>query len=160
MKDGETGTFCHFGRLPLLVVLFLVLTCLLIAGPIQADNHAPKLSSDHEVASAGYFQLSWEAEAERVELQEATSLTFRNATTLYIGPDKHSVISGKPNGSWYYRVRALNVHDQNSQADAWSDPVTVLVAHHELSRALMFLSLGIIVFVGIVVMIVRGERVA
>lgn len=155
MRDCETGTFCHLGRLPPLVVFSLVLACLLIAGPIQAGNHAPKLSSDHEVASAGYFQLSWEVEAERVELQEATSPTFRNATTLYIGPDNHSVISGKPNGSWYYRVRALN-----AQADAWSSPVTVLVAHHELSRALMFLSLGIFVFVAIVVMIVRSEKVA
>jgi hypothetical protein len=143
-----------------LVVFALALVCLLTAGSIQADNHAPKLSSDHEIATAGFFQLSWEADAKRVELQEASSLAFREPTTLYIGPDSKSVISGKPNGSWYYRVRALNVHDQNLQASAWSEPVTVLVAHHDLSRALMFLSLGIIVFIGIVVVIVRGEGAA
>lgn len=145
-------TYCTTS-LPVLITL--ALACLLIAGPIQADSHAPQLSSDHEVATAGFFRLSWKTTAKRVELQEANSLSFSHPKTLYTGPDSNSVISGKSNGSWYYRVRALD-----PQIGAWSDPVTVLVAHHDLSRALMFLSLGIIVFVGIVVLIVRGERAA
>ena len=123
MSNGETNVFCSDCKPYPLVVLILVLACLLIAGPTlaktpakpQADNHAPILSSDHEVASAGFFQLSWETDAKRIELQEASSPAFRNPTTLYIGTDSKSVISGKPNGSWYYRVRALVVHESPSR---------------------------------------------
>jgi hypothetical protein len=136
----------------ILRVFSLSLALLVIAGLAQAGP-GPKLSSDHEVASAGFFQLSWDAEGKRVELQEASSQAFRNPTVLYIGPDSKSVISGKANGGWYYRVRTLE-----PQLGTWSNTVVVKVAHHDLSRALMFLSLGIIVFIAIVAMIVRGER--
>jgi hypothetical protein len=123
------------------------------AEPAQPHDVVPQLTSDSDVASAGFFQLSWKTDAQRVELQEATNPGFRNAKTFYIGPDRASVISGKPNGSWYYRVRALD-----PEQGGWSEPVTVLVDHHDLSRALMFLFVGVIVFVATVVMILRGGR--
>lgn len=130
----------------------LMLVCLLMIGPIQAQVSAPQLSSDSDVASAGFFRLSWETAAERVELQEDTGPDFRNPITTYLGSDRAAVISGKTDGTWYYRVRALD----DARAGAWSEPVTVVVEHHSLSRALMFLSIGVIVFVAIVLMIMRG----
>ena len=96
----------------------------------------------------------WETHAERVELQEATDSEFSDATTPYRGPDRATVISGKPNGTWYYRVRASD----DAQAGPWSRAVSVTVDHHSLSRALMFLSLGVIVFVATATMIIRGSR--
>lgn len=132
----------------------VLLACLLAAGSALARNSAPRLWSDSEIASAGFFRLAWETDAERVELQESTDPDFNSPATAYAGPDRATVISGKPDGKRYYRVRALS----NSHTSPWSETVAVVVAHHSLSRALMFLSLGIIVFIAIVAMIVRGSR--
>jgi hypothetical protein len=160
MRKGEADISRGIDRGPGLITAGLLLLCLLITAPVQAANHAPKLSSDHVVASAGFFRLSWQTEARRIELQEANNPNFDNAKTLYRGPDRNSVISGKANGQWFYRVRALDADKPDSQTAVWSDPVTVQVAHHDLSRALMFLSLGALVFIGIVVLILRGEEIA
>jgi hypothetical protein len=109
---------------------------------------------DNEIATAGFYRLNWETEAESFELQEASSPGFENTTTSYSGPDRATVISGKPDGTWYYRVRAST----NGQPGPWSNPATVTVAHHSLGRAVMFLSLGFIVFVAIVLTIFRGKE--
>jgi hypothetical protein len=140
-------------HLPRLLIILATLLTLFATGPIHAEPSAPQLSSDYAIASAGFFRLSWKTDAEGVELQEATNPEFRNPDTPYIGPDRAAVISGKPNGTWYYRVRAVG----NPQVGPWSEPVSVTVAHHSLSRALMFLSLGVIIFLAIVLMIVRGS---
>ena len=134
--------------------LATMLACLPSLATASAGDPAPRLSSDTEVASAGFYRLMWETHAERVELQEAADPEFRHATTPYRGPDRATVISGKPNGTWYYRVRAADGADPG----AWSPAVTVTVAHHSLARALMFLSLGVIVFVATATMIIRGTR--
>lgn len=135
-----------------IISVTLVLVCLFMIGSIQAQVSVPQLSSDSDVASAGFFRLSWETAAERVELQEDTSPDFRNPITAYLGSDRAAVISGKADGTWYYRIRAMD----DAQGGAWSEPLAVVVEHHSLSRALMFLSLGVIVFVAIVLMIMRG----
>jgi hypothetical protein len=139
----------HLRRMWILVSIFV---CLLAAGSIRAQTVAPRLSVDSAVATAGFFQLSWEIDAEQVELQEAADQDFRNPTTPYIGPDRAAVISGKPDGQWYYRVRAAN----GSETGPWSAPIEVNVSHHSLARALLFLALGITVFVAIVITVVRG----
>lgn len=136
----------------LLISAVLLLLCLFPAAPVLAQNSAPRLSSDSDVATAGFFRLSWETEAGRVELQEATAPGFRSPVISYSGPDRATVISGKPNGEWYYRVRAV----EEDRPESWSETVKVTVAHHNPSRALLFLSVGIVVFVAIVMMIVRG----
>lgn len=129
-----------------------LLACLFASAPVHAQLQAPRLTSDSDTATAGYFRLSWQTDAARAELQEATGPAFSNPTTAYIGPDRATVFSGKSNGTWYYRVRALG----NPHVGPWSEPVAVVVAHHSLSRALMFLSLGIFIFIAMVVMVVRG----
>lgn len=137
-----------------LMALMLIAAGLFAAEAAQAQDTVPLLSSNTDVATAGFYQLSWQTDAGNIELQEATQAAFHNPTTFYKGADRATVISGRPNGTWYYRVRAIGA----GQPGPWSEPVKVTVAHHSLSRALMFLSLGIIVFVAIVVMIVRGPE--
>ena len=115
---------------------------------------APALESDREVATAGFYQLTWSGEtAAGFELEEATRADFAQARLLYRGPDLATVLSGKPDGDYHYRIRAI---DDGTRSD-WSAPVHVEVRHHSLARALTFLALGAIVFIATVVLILRGE---
>lgn len=138
--------------------LFLVLLCLFSFQTSWAtsldESQTPLLSSDNETPTAGYFRLSWETNADLVELQEATSTDFSSNTTLYRGPDQARVISGKRDGTWYYRVRNVS----HSETGPWSQPVAVTVSHHQVSRAFLFLAVGIIVFIATVIVIIRGSR--
>ena len=131
-----------------------MLVCLSPIDLASAQDSAPRLSSDTDVASAGFYRLMWKTNAEHVELQEATDPDFRKVKISYRGPDRATVISGKPDGTWYYRVRAADGADPGE----WSRPVSVTVAHHSLSRALMFLSLGVVVFVATASIIIRGTK--
>jgi hypothetical protein len=137
-----------------LIVLILAVFYLFSVTLSLAANAPPRLSSDTDVATAGFFRLTWETDADRIELQQASKGDFRKPVTLYIGSDRASVVSGKPNGTWFYRIRAIN----DGQPGPWSKPVKVTVAHHSLYRAFTFLSLGIIVFISIVVVVIRGSR--
>jgi hypothetical protein len=119
----------------------------------SALDSAPLLSCDNNPATAGFFRLRWESDADRVEIQEGSSSDFRNATTAYVGPDRAAVISGKPDGTWFYRARAVS----GSRPGPWSKAIAVNVDHHSLSRAVLFLLLGIIVFISTASMIVRGS---
>ncbi|MBW9264975.1 MAG: hypothetical protein K1565_05560 [Candidatus Thiodiazotropha sp. (ex. Lucinisca nassula)] len=141
-------------RIRIPIILAPALTCLLTTGAIHAQTPVPELSVDNETASAGFYSLNWETDAESFELQEAASPNFENTTTAYSGPDRATVFSGKADGTWHYRVRA----SVDGQPGPWSDPVTVTVAHHNLGRALIFLALGFIVFVAIVLTIVRVKE--
>jgi hypothetical protein len=144
----------HFGNhLQKAMLPVWALLGLLIAGTGYAGAQAPHLSVDNAIASAGFFRLSWESNAKRVELQVASSPDFQDPATVYTGPDRATVISGKPDGTLYYRIRALS----NPEAGPWSEPVKVEVQHHSLARALMFLSLGILVFSITAIVIVRGS---
>ena len=116
---------------------------------------SPELSADTTVATAGYFGLSWGLAGEaggapaRFELQEAPDPAFAAPRTLYAGPDRATALSGRPDGTYYYRVRA--------DGGAWSPVVAVEVAHHSLVRAGLFFALGAAVFVATVVLILRGD---
>jgi len=121
----------------------------------QAAEAAPALESDSDVATAGFYQLSWQAGEAPVafELQEATRPDFADAREFYRGPDLATVFSGQPNGDYYYRIRAID----GDTVSPWSDTVHVVVQHHSLARAFTFLALGAIVFIATVVLILRGE---
>lgn len=116
---------------------------------------SPELSADTTVATAGYFGLSWGPAGEaggapaRFELQEAPDPAFAAPHTLYAGPDRATALSGRPDGTYYYRVRA--------DGGAWSPVVAVEVMHHSLVRAGLFFALGAAVFVATVVLILRGD---
>jgi len=147
------GVFYSSHHLRIIITL-LVLICPLVPGAANAQQQPPQLFVDHTIATAGFFRLHWQTPAVHVELQVASSPEFEAPTIAYIGPDRATVISGKPDGTLYYRVRALD----SQQPAPWSESVIVEVRHHSLPRALMFLSLGVLVFLITTTMIIRGAR--
>lgn len=127
----------------------------LIAANAYALAAAPQLASDSAQSSAGYFQLSWEGEqGSDYLLQEASEPNFVQANTLYEGPDTATLISGRSDGTYYYRIRYLDMTND----DSWSNITQVEVTHHPLSRAFMFFALGAIVFIATLIVVVIGNR--
>lgn len=135
--------------------------------PASWYEKAPRLNdgSPEEVASEGYFTLYWSVDDEvtaeiamqpRFELIEADDAAFDSARTIYRGADLASTISGKPNGTLYYRVRLTN--DDATVASPWSNVHSVMVRHHSLGRAFSFLAIGAIVFVATLSLILAGHR--
>ena len=129
------------------------LAALLILGFTAGRATALTLEADSDIATAGFFQLTWTSEGP-VELQESRQPDFSAARVIYAGADRARVISGKPDGDWYYRVRPAG----NPVSAPWSEPIHVTVAHHSLGRALTFFAVGAIVFAATLGLIVRGSR--
>ncbi|MGR8931250.1 MAG: fibronectin type III domain-containing protein [Gammaproteobacteria bacterium] len=116
-----------------------------------AASASPKLNSDTKLSTAGYFQLSWQdSSSQSFTLQQASNAEFRDAATLYRGPDQATVISGLPNGNYFYRVR--------SSDGQWSKTMEVSVKHHSLVKALGFFGLGAVMFITMVALLLNGAR--
>ncbi|MBA2411040.1 MAG: fibronectin type III domain-containing protein [Gammaproteobacteria bacterium] len=141
-------------NLAMLVCAFMfaqVCPQLVRAAPDGATSAPPTLSTDTQVATAGFFTLSWYGSSgDRFELQESASRGFRTAVTIYEGPDAARVMSGQEEGRYFYRVRDA------SQAGAWSQPVAVDIDHHPLPRALGFFAAGLLVFAATASVILIG----
>jgi len=117
-------------------------------------NHATALEliSDSDVATAGFFQLKWTGTSPHYKLQESLTHDFTSFKTLYSGSDLATVLSGKPDGDYYYRVVAT------SKQNVHSNIVKVSVAHHPLINAFLFFIAGAIVFIATLVLIIKGNR--
>src|SRR5690606_31403314 len=113
-------------------LLAVVLACIPTLAFAQAGPDAPLLSTDDRRPAAGYFHLSWEVDGGPVELEEATTADFADARLVYRGSDGARLMSGKPTGSWYYRLRRLG----QRAPSAWSETVQVDSRHHSFRRAL------------------------
>ena len=132
--------------------LALLALITLAAAPI-ASRAAPHIETDTELATAGYYQLRWSAATTDVQLQVSEPQNG-GASIIYTGPDRARVISGQTDGTRVYRVRELGA----ATPSAWSAPVSVTVAHHSLGRALVFFTIGALVFLATLALIVRGAR--
>jgi hypothetical protein len=130
---------------PLTVLMFSVA----LAGPVTAED--VQLESDTKVATAGYFQLRWRA-GSGVELQESRSADFEAPRIVYAGSDAARVISGKPDGDWYYRAAPA------ASNGAFGNTVKVTVRHHPIERAIGYFAVGFVVFVATLLLIVSGAR--
>lgn len=138
----------HLFRL-LSFVCFLTASSLVWSAP-------PQLSSDTDVATAGYYRLEWDAQdAADYVLEESQQASFDSVKVLYEGPDTARIVSGRSDGDYYYRVRDVN--NQNEES-AWSEVVHVQVEHHPLSRAFLFFGIGAFVFVATLTAIIIGNR--
>ena len=115
---------------------------------------APHIETDTAVATAGYYVLRWSAATTDVEVAEFTNPGAGDPGIIYKGPDRATLISGQPDGTRIYRVREIGT----GKSSAWSEPVSVTVAHHPLSRALTFFGIGAVVFLATLTLIVRGAR--
>ena len=149
---------------PLSRLFSLLLPCIVLAVLTGMTPHictaTPILESDTKLSSAGYFRLSWknssdkDTENTQYELQEASDPAFTHATILYSGPDTASLISGRRNGIYYYRVGSV---DEQAEP-VWSNSQIVEVSHHPLSRAFMFFALGALVFIATLTMVIVGNK--
>ena len=150
------GECCRMMKRMVFCALFMVPVCL------SAETNIPVLTTDTKLATAGYYQLSWQPgvtgalnKKPHFELQQSTDKTFRLIKTIYRGPDRASVISGQPDGEYYYRVRSVN---PEISSGGWSKPVLVKVQHHSLQKAWLFFIAGAIVFFITLSFIVSSAR--
>jgi amino acid transporter len=128
----------------------LVAVAILLMMPAETSAQSPELEAAPEVAAAGFYQLRWYS-ARPVELEESQDPEFSSAESIYRGSDAARVMSGKPDGDFYYRVR-------DTDDGTFSNVVKVTVRHHSLARALAFFSLGAIVFLATLLLIATGAR--
>lgn len=135
----------------LLPALFFLLSFVL--SPAHAT---PLLESDTDTATAGYYQLSWQYPSSNLInsiLEESRNEDFSDVKVIYQGPDRASVLSGKSDGDYYYRIKFISpAHSQ------YSNTVRVSVKHHPLYKAWLFFLLGAVVFVMTAGLIYRGSR--
>jgi hypothetical protein len=149
---NSSPSLCN--RIPLLSLIVLAVFAM-GATPAMAV-HSIELSTDTQVATAGYFQLSWHGDVQQAQyrLLESGSPRFNHSTVIYEGPDLATVMSGKTNGTYYYRVAEL----EGDTPVTVSNTVKVQVAHHSLARAFLFFAIGAAVFLATLLMILRGNR--
>ncbi|ADE15317.1 conserved hypothetical protein [Nitrosococcus halophilus Nc 4] len=139
-------------------VIIVLLPIASSAWAVEAAPLVPELVSDSRTATAGFYHLKWQGNgllASSYELQEASDAGFTQPTTIYRGPDQATLISGRKNGQYFYRVRAL---DQGQPTSPWSSPVAVTVRHHPPARAFAFFAAGAVVFLATLVLIISGAR--
>jgi len=112
----------------------------------------PLLKTSTDLATAGYFQLSWNGSDSQnsYQLQQSADASFASPITIYNGTDTASVLSGLSDGAYHYRVL-----DQKGEA---SNIITVEVTHHSLNKAFAFFGLGALMFVILVVVLVSASR--
>lgn len=114
-----------------------------------------QLESDTDTATAGYYQLSWAETDIGSRLVESRDPQFRDKLVVYAGADTARLMSGKPDGDYYYRLEA-----NDATSAALSNPVKVTVQHHSLQRAWAFFAVGAAVFAATLGLIVYGSRAA
>ena len=126
-----------------------------VARRLPADQRGRLRPPQRECPGDGP-RMAGEDEGGKVEHgeQQAADPEFHTVRTLYIGPDRAAVISGKPDGVWYYRMRTVKA----GQSGPWSEPLAVTVSHHSLGRAVAFFTLGVVIFLGILAVVIRGAR--
>ena len=115
---------------------------------------APQLEADTSLATAGYYQLRWTADTPEVRIEETDGHSAA-ANLVYKGLDRATLLSGLADGRRTYRAGAIG---EDGSVVAWSEPVTVTVDHHPLSRALTFFAIGAVVFFATLILIVSGAR--
>ncbi len=127
---------------------------LLLVAVTPVASAQPTLEADSELATAGYFTLSWSDGAGNYELQQSGPDSTLAIKLIYSGPDEARVVSGLADGRYQYRVRYLADEVQSD----WSEPVSVIVAHHSLAKAWLFFTVGLVVFVALLAAIWLGNR--
>ena len=158
-KAHNLGWLGNHSRLAIkvYVILFFAIPFTLSAEPVL-----PVLTSDTTLATAGYYQLSWQPGVQGAshknisfELQQATSADFIQAEVIYRGQDMARVVSGMPDGDYYYRLRSILDSDA---AEYWSPILHIQVSHHSLHKALGFFIAGALVFLLTMFFIVERSR--
>lgn len=121
---------------------------------VNEDELIVTLEPKGGVSDEGHVKIVWDTPGKKtlgmveVEVQQASDADFTAAKEIYKGPDNAAIVSGLPNGTYYYRVRKLN--------GTWSKPVSIQVKHHPLQLAIAFFAVGAVVFLLTVFIVVKG----
>ena len=81
---------------------------------------------------------------------------FSDPLVIYRGPDLATFLSGLPDGTFHYRIRAIG--PEETAPGRWSSPVTLEVKHHSLRLAFLLFGLGAVVFLLTVGIVIQGNR--
>lgn len=112
---------------------------------------SPNIISDTDIATAGYFQLLWEADTnEPVRLETDTSADFSEPKTIYVGSARSRTVTGLEDGDYFYRIV---VSEQLA-----SSIIKVRVQHHSLQQALAFFGLGATMFAILLFVLIKARK--
>jgi hypothetical protein len=125
-------------------------------GPPPTSFDGPAVVSTTE----GHTTLAWSPRPDGAvhgsfQLEASDDPSFDDGKLRYEGPDRASFVSGLPEGTTWFRVRAVG---DDGTAGPWSDAVRVDVAYPERGQVVRFLVLGSIVFLATVTAVIVGHR--
>ena len=140
-----------------IISLQSVLLLFLLLGAVAAESEdnfelvvSPSQSND------GMANLSWSiAGGASVHIEKSPNPDFTRPVTLYRGKDGATVITGLVDGEYHFRGRQ---ELPDGRFSPWSDPVTLVVTHHTLTRAVTFFSIGAVVFLATLLLILFGAK--
>jgi hypothetical protein len=130
------------------------------AGP-EFEDAAPAESGN------GAVLLSWAEPSEHddpavreFELQEAGDPSFVDPVTCYRGRFPSFFVSGRRDGTRYFRVRSRPASASASASawSSWSATKVVVVEHHDLTLALALFGAGAVVFAATCLTLILGAR--
>lgn len=111
--------------------------------------------------ATGYLQVKWRPyqagypqDALSYELQRSGSPGFEDAVAVYTGPDLATFVSGLPEGTHHFRVRAILAGGQ--PLSRWSDPVRVRVVYQSAALTWGLLVTGAVVFLSTTAVVAYG----
>lgn len=124
---------------------------LLLPFPLFA---VPSLQSSETVSTTGTFRLSWESDGPWLVRGNKTYVLEECSTSgchaVYKGHDRSTVMSGRPDGTYRFRLSEAGVSNASSET-------TVEVRHHPLGRSLAVLTVGFALFLLCAAALVGGE---
>ncbi|MHC5079195.1 MAG: fibronectin type III domain-containing protein [Planctomycetota bacterium] len=103
-----------------------LLLLLLLASPLFAQSGAPMVVGGTVfdvtwihgpgISNTGSYTLTWSSAlgATDYQLEEDTNASFTNATQIYQGPNTSFNVTGRQNGTYYYRVRGIDTVNATS----------------------------------------------
>lgn len=98
--------------------------------------------------NTGAYRIAWRGpEGTTYRLEE-------NGRVIYEGPHQASTVTGNPEGAYVYQVGVAD----GPHAGSWSVPCPVAVSPPSLSLALGLFGMGLLVFLSVLVVVIRGHR--
>lgn len=110
------------------------------------------LSVDTTLSTEGYFVLNWEfaKPGGTFLLQQSNSAEFTNPRTRPLTRSGSLTLTGLRDGNYFFRLA--------EGAQPVTAPVKVEVRHHSLAKAGLVFSVGLVLFVTLIITIAIGRR--
>ncbi len=117
------------------------------------ESEAEQITVSPSLSTDGVYQVRWQGlGAVAVEVEESASPDFDVHRAVYRGEDKATTMTGREDGTWYYRVREVG------SATPSDVSARVDVRHHSLPRAFGYFAVGLIVFAATTTLVFAADR--